>query len=135
MSIDLPDDIKSHPQVLHAEKMAVCHSAVANDLLSYRHEVKRMGKTGEIGNVGVNVVFAVMRERGVCEPEALAWVEGYLMSLERRFEEEVVKMHRLFDGNEYEFVLRKYMAGARLVMAGNLEWSCFCGRYKEYNRA
>ena len=59
MSIDLPDDIKNHPQVLQAEKMAVYHSAVANDLLSYRREVKRMGKTGEIGNVGVKVVFAV----------------------------------------------------------------------------
>ena len=94
-----------------------------------------MGKTGEVGDIGVNVVFVVMRERGVSEPEALAWVEGYLLSLEREFEEQVIKLHRQFEGNEYEFDLRQYMAGARQVMAGNLEWSCFCGRYKEYNRA
>ena len=115
--------------------MAEYHGAVANDLLSYRREVKRMGTTGEVGNVGVNVVFAVMRERGVTEPEALAWAEGYLMSLERKFEEEVIKVHRQFEGTEYESDLRKYMAGARQMMAGNLEWNCFCGRYKEYNRA
>ena len=135
MSIDLPEDIMNHPQVLQAEKMAGYHAGVANDLLSYRREIKRMGKTGEVGDVGVNAVFAVMRERGVSEPEALAWVEGYLLSLEREFEEEVIKLHRQFEGNEYEFDLRKYMAGARQVMAGNLEWSCYCGRYKEYNRA
>ena len=57
MSIDLPDDIKNNPQVLQAEKMAAYHVCFANDLLSYRREVKRMGTTGEVGDIGVNVVF------------------------------------------------------------------------------
>lgn len=133
MSIDLPDNIKNNPQVLQAERMAAYHAGVANDLLSYPREVKRMGKTGEVGDIGVNVIFAAMRERGISEAEALDWVKGYITSLEGEFEEAVVKVHREFEGTEYESDLRRYMEAARLAMAGNLEWSCFCGRYTGYN--
>ena len=133
MSIDLPENIMNSPQVLQAERMAAYHAGATNDLFSYRREIERFGKTGEVGDVGVNVIFAVMRERGVSEPEALDWTKGYITSLEGEFEEAVVKVHREFGGTEYGSDLRKYMEGTRLTMAGNLEWSSSCGRYRDYN--
>ena len=135
MSIDLPENIMNNPQVLQAERMAAYHAGVTNDLFSYRREIERFGKTGEVGDVGVNVIFAIMRERGVSEPEALDWAKGYITSLEGEFEEAVVKVHREFWGTKYESDLRKYMEALRLAMAGNLEWSGFCGRYSGYDRA
>nr|BBH51511.1 putative sesquiterpene synthase [Clitopilus sp.] len=124
--IYIPSHISNDPQIRSFFKLVSDHLVLVNDIYSYKVEQDRSEGVGG----AFNAVSVLMRSKHVDAQDAMGIIKTQLTTLEEAtLEEAAVLRDRYAEKGEEEEVVDKMIQTILEMMAGNCEWSKFCGRY------
>ena len=125
MALTIPD--AEYSLCMRLARPAYIALALVNDLYSWEKERKEANDAGL--DYVFNAIWVIMKERSVsgedakaiCREEAINQISGYYRTVEESR-----------NNNSLSKDLRTYLEALLLSYSGNLAWSIYCPRYKEY---
>ncbi len=125
MALTIPDE--EYDLCMKLARPAYIALALANDLYSWEKERKEAADAGL--DYVFNAVWVIMKERSASEGDAKAICQEEAMSQISRYHRTVEESR---SNHSLSRDLRTYLEALLLSYSGNLVWSIYCPRYREF---